>query len=313
VKRILITGGLGNLGSWITESLFNKGYDVTTFSSRNRPVLQNMAFKRLFGDITNENQVKELFTHEPWDVIVHLASINEGNVPGYPKEALQVNTLGTRNLLQALAESGHNTHFIYFSTFHVYGAGSGNIIEDVTPAFPKNDYAATHLFAEYYVKQFYFTHRIPHTIFRLSNSYGSPKEITGTKWYLILNDLARMAVQEKKIRLNSNGLPKRDFIWMGDVCEIVGNCIEKGPANNTFNLGNGRSVSMLEVATTVQKAYNDYFSATVAVQKNDADKNTYDDVLTVSTDKLKKWVGFEPHDKMYDEAIAIFQLLKAPN
>jgi nucleoside-diphosphate-sugar epimerase len=313
VKRILVTGGLGNLGSWITEYLVKSGYDVTTFSSRNRPVLHHLTFQRLFGDISNESRVKELFAQKPWDAIVHLASINEGNVPGYPREALQINTLGTRNLLQALAESGHNTHFIYFSTFHVYGAAAGNILEDATPASPKNDYAATHLFAEYYVKQFNFTHHIPHTIFRLTNSYGSPKEISGTKWYLILNDLARMAVQEKKIRLNSNGLPKRDFIWMGDVCEIVGKCIEKGPANTTFNIANGRSISMLEVATTVQKAYSDQFSMMVPVQKNEADKNTYDDVLTVSIDKLKQWIDFQSHDKMYDEAIAIFQLLKTPN
>lgn len=311
MKRILVTGGLGNLGSWLTEYLVNKSYDVTTFSSRNRPVLQHLPFKRIFGDISNESQAKELFTQEPWDAIIHLASINEGNVPGYPKEALQINTLGTRNLLQALAESGHNTHFIYFSTFHVYGAASGSISEDVTQPFPKNDYAATHLFAEYYVRQFNFTHRIQHTIFRLTNSYGSPKEVTGTKWYLILNDLARMAVQEKKIRLNSNGLPKRDFIWMGDVCEIVGKCIEKGPANTTFNLANGQSISMLDVATTVQKAFNDHFSREVTVQKNDADKNKYEDVLTVSIDKLKQWIDFQPHNKMYDEAVAIFQLLKS--
>jgi nucleoside-diphosphate-sugar epimerase len=127
---------------------------------------------------------------------------------------------------------------------------------------------------------------------------------------LILNDLARMAVQEKKIRLNSNGLPKRDFIWMGDVCEVVQQCISKGPANAVFNLGNGKSIPMIEVANTVQKAYSDYFSSSVPIQKNESDKNTYNDILTVSIDKLQQWVRFMPQDKMYDEAIAIFELLK---
>ena len=309
MKRILITGGLGNLGSWITGFLFNKGYAVTTFSSRNRSVLSNLSFERIFGDINDENQVKDLLKQGPWDIIIHLASINEGNVPGYARQALNINTWGTRNLLQAIADSSPSTHFIYFSTFHIYGASSGNIIEEVSQPAPKNDYAATHLFAEYYVKQFNHTHSIPYTIFRLTNSYGSPREITGTKWYLILNDLARMAVQENKIKLNSNGLSQRDFIWMGDVCEVVDKCIVKGTANTIFNLGNGNSISMIDVANIVQKAYTDYFSVTVPIQKNESDKNTYES-LQVSIEKLQQWINFTPQNKMYDEAIAIFELLR---
>jgi UDP-glucose 4-epimerase len=310
VKRILITGGLGNLGSWITQYFIEQGHTVSTFSSRNRSVLSNLSFERIIGDIKDEVQVKELFKREPWDVIIHLASINEGNITGYAKQALEVKTWGTRNLLQALADSGHPTHFFYFSTFHVYGRGAGNIVEDATQPMPRNDYAASHLFAEYYVQQFHYLNRIPYTIFRLTNSYGCPKEITGTKWYLILNDLARMAAQEHTIRLNSNGLPKRDFIWMGDVCDVVQKCIEKGASNTVFNLGGGESIPMIEVANVVQKAYQQYFSKSIQIQKNESDKNTYGDELTISVKKLQEWVGFNPKNKLYEEATAIFELLK---
>ena len=121
--KVLVTGGLGNLGSWITEHLVRSGFDVATFTAKDRKVLPGYSFTRIFGDIQDERDVKALFLENSWDAIVHLASVNEGNTEGYPKRALQINTLGTRNLLQAQADAAQTgCHFIYFSTFHIYGA-----------------------------------------------------------------------------------------------------------------------------------------------------------------------------------------------
>ena len=70
---------------------------------------------------------------------------------------------------------------------------------------PKNDYASTHLFAEYYVKQFGLTHGLQYTILRLTNSYGSPTFVDSNKWYLVLNDLTRSAYENGRIIIKSNG------------------------------------------------------------------------------------------------------------
>jgi len=308
--RILITGGLGNLGSWLTEYFVTKRCEVSTFSFSNRNVLGNLSFERIQGDITKEQDTEKLFRAREWDIIIHLASVNEGNETGYAKKALDVNAWGTRNLLQSLAKSGQaSPHLIYFSTFHVYGANSGNITEDQTTLLPKNDYGLSHLFAEYYIKQFHHTHNLQYTTLRLTNSYGCPKELNSSKWYLILNDLARSAVEKKVIKLNSNGSPQRDFIWMGDVCTALDKCIEKGAANNIFNLGTGKSITMLQVAEIVQKAWKEYFSDSILIEVNSSDTDIYDSTLNVSIDKLKRWIDFSPRDHMYDEALAIFKLL----
>lgn len=309
--KILITGGLGNLGSWLTEHLLKKGFEVTTFSSRDKSILREYSFNKIFGEIENKNDLKKLFENKKWDAIIHLASVNEGNIPDYPKKALAVNALGTRNLLQLLTDCGQtNTHLIYFSTFHIYGAISGLIEEDKVFPNPKNDYAATHLFAEYYTKQFHFTHKIPYTIFRLTNSYGAPKEIDSSKWYLVLNDLAKMAVEENIIKLKSNGLARRDFVWMGDVCRVVEKCLYKGAANETFNLGSGSSFSILEIAEVVKKAYENLYSSNIEIKKNESDKNLYDEILNVSIKKLQNWINFEPQNKLHEEANAVFDLLE---
>lgn len=310
--RILITGGLGNLGSWLTEYFITKEFEVSTFSLHDRRVLNHLSFERIQGDITSEHDIEKVFKTKTWDVVIHLASANEGNEPGYAKKALEVNTWGTRNLLQALTNNGRTLpHLIYFSTFHVYGTNAGNVIEDHTSLLPKNDYGTSHLLAEYYIKQFHYTHNLQFTNLRLTNSYGCPKEVGSSKWYLVLNDLARSAVEKKIIKLNTNGSPLRDFIWMGDVCSAVESCIAKGGANHVFNLGSGKSISLLNVAKIVQKAWEDYFADPISIQVNTADKKVYDSTLNVSINKIRNWIDFSPRDHMYDETQSIFKLLTA--
>ena len=306
----MVTGGLGNLGSWITEHLVRSGFDVATFTVKDRNVLPGYSFTRIFGDIQNEEDVKAIFQNNKWDAIVHLASVNEGNTENYHRRALQINSLGTRNLLQAQADSGQTgCHFIYFSTFHVYGASSGRIEETVNFPHPKNDYASTHLFAEYYVKQFHATSKMPYSIFRLTNSYGCPKEMDNSKWYLVLNDLVRTAAQKGVIRLSSNGRGRRDFIWMGDVCDAVEKMIRAGASNDTFNLGSGHSSTMLDVAKSVQSAFEAYYGKKAAVITNESDQTNYPQDLVVSIDRLKSRISFEPGDHMFREAIKIFEFL----
>jgi UDP-glucose 4-epimerase len=308
--KILITGGLGNLGSWLTEYFVSKGYDVTTFSTNDRNVLKQLKVERVLGNIADENDVKELMKTK-WDAIIHLASINEGNAPRYAKKALEINAWGARNLLQQMTEGiNKSSHLLYFSTFHVYGTDAGVITENGTPLRPRHDYGTTHLFAEYYVQQFNISHGIPYTIFRLTNSYGCPREMNSSKWYLVLNGLARNAVEKRSITLNSNGLPLRDFIWMGDVAVAVDKCIEKGSANDMFNLGSGTSIKMIDVAQIVQQAYRDHFSELIEIKINEKDTKKYPDSLIVSVDKLKNWINFSPTEKMYEEAIRIFEFLK---
>ena len=96
---------------------------------------------------------------------------------------------------------------------------------------------------------------------------------------------------------------------MGDVCAAVDKCIVKGPANNIFNLGSGKSITMLKVAEIVQKAWQEYFSDSISIELNSSDTNIYDSTLNVSIDKLKAWIDFSPLDHMYDEALSIFKLL----
>jgi len=302
-EKLLITGGLGNLGSWLTYH-FSEKFDVYVLS---KSVKSELAcdYKVIQCDITNSDELQKKLNIE-FDYCIHTASYNEFFHEGYAKQALLINTLGTRNLIEALKDTKIK-NFIYLSTFHVYGATKGIITEESTVS-PKNDYASTHLFAEYYLKQFFSTHNFHSIIFRLTNSYGTPQYKNSTKWYLVLNDLVKSAYNEHKIILKGNGKAIRDFIWMGDVCT----CIEKAlflQEHNLFNLSSTQTLSMLDLAKKVQKIYLKKYSNKIPIELNNEDK-TEVEYLRVENSKLLSKIDLKFHDKFDKEIEKIFNLLE---
>ncbi|MFP4094109.1 MAG: NAD-dependent epimerase/dehydratase family protein [Cyclobacteriaceae bacterium] len=308
IQKILITGGLGNLGSWLTDYFCRQtNLEVYVLASRKRPILQELDYTFIQCDIADREEVEEKLSPYQFDYVVHTASVNDFFKENFARDALIVNALGTRNLLDFFSKR-ELKNFIYFSTFQVYGRRDGLITED-TPAEPKNDYGTTHLFAEYYIKQFHANFRMPYTIFRLTNSYGCPKDEESSKWYLVLNDLSRMAVEQQEIVLKSNGQATRDFIWMGDVCKIVHEAIQRPAPNGVFNIASEETFTMLYIAEQVQQAYEEMYGNKLPININQEDKTEHPQDLKVSAKKLRACYEFDLHLRFKEEAQAIFRML----
>jgi nucleoside-diphosphate-sugar epimerase len=308
--KILITGGLGNLGSWLTRHFSSLDNEVYVLAKNKRAILTEQKFTYISCDISSLDDCKDKLAHIAFDYIIHIASVNDMFVDNYAALALEINTKGTRNLLEAIDKSSLK-NFIYFSTFHVYGVSEGNITEE-SPLLARHDYATTHLFAEYYVKQFHLTHHLPYTIIRLTNSYGCPIDTATSKWYLILNDLSKMALEKSEIILKSNGLASRDFIWMGTVCTVVEKLVNlKNAPNDCFNLSGERTFKMLEIAQYVQKAILKYAGKNIEIKTNINDTSTPGKSLIVSSAKLKKLINYDNPIQFEEEATNIFQLLQS--
>ena len=305
-KKVLITGGHGNLGLYIVSALVNLGCDVFVLSRKKDKLIEKLKYTVIDADIVSATQLREKLNFDI-DYCIHLASYNEYFLEDYPKKALEVNTLGTRNLLEAL-NIKKLKNFIYFSTFHVYGLNSGMIDENTAPN-PKNDYASTHLFAEYIVKQFGFTHGLKYTILRLTNSYGVPFFKDTDKWYLILNNLVKDAIDDKTIKLKSNGEIHKDFVSMVDVARIVNTLLTKNASNEIFNLSSGQAYSLLELAKLIQEQYKKKYNENIEININSDDKNNYKR-LDVDNRKLLNFIDFNFKDIIDDEVNNIFTLLE---
>lgn len=305
-NKVLVTGGFGNLGIYIVKHLINLNYEVTILTRREKYKLENLKYKVVECDITNLEELNLKLNFEI-DFCVHTASFNEFFLPNYPQKALEINTLGTRNLLEILCEKKIK-NFIYVSTFHVYGIGSG-IIEEDTMLQPKNDYASTHLFAEYYINQFSYTHHLPFVILRLTNSYGVPVFNDTNKWYLVLNDLVKMAFEKEEIVLLSNGEARRDFIYMGDVAIIIDNLLNITAPNDTYNLSSAKSYKIIDLANQVRSEYLIRYNKDINIIINEADNTLYQDII-VKNDKLKSIIEFTFRDMISSEINKIFNMLE---
>jgi len=303
--RVLLTGGLGNLGSWVTVALCEAGYDVYVLTRKENQVIENCKYHVIEADITNFKELSEKLS-ESFDYCIHMASYNEFFEANYAQKALEINALGTRNLLEVLVQKSIKK-FIYLSTVHVYGKREGMVKENDV-LLPQNDYATTHLFAEYYVKQFGETHQLDYTILRLSNSYGAPKFYKNSKWYLVLNDLVKSVYETQSIVLQTNGNASRDFIWMGDVVEVLQkllNCDCQG----IYNLSSMQNYKIIEIAQMVQVEYEKRYNKKVDIVINKNDTTIYENMLINNT-KLQEKITFKIHQCFSTEIHNIFDLLE---
>jgi UDP-glucose 4-epimerase len=305
--KILITGGLGNLGLWMTQHFLEKGFEVDVIARSETFTIKHKNYRLIQGDVTILTCLNQAITCY-YDSCIHLASYNEHFNTGYECDALKINALGTENLCKALSNHGVGK-FIYFSTFHVYGVSSG-IINESTQVCPKNHYGLTHYFAEKYVELYSRKYGFGYCIFRLTNSYGCPKDRKTNKWYLVLNDLCLQSFQNREIRLESNGGVYRNFIWAGDVVGITEKCVsDLNLKNDCYNLSSNSSISIQDVALIVINAYQQKFGNQVLLTMNEKDKSKYQ-ALSVENTKLLFNLDWSFKDRMFEEALNIFTLLE---
>ena len=303
--RVLVTGGLGNLGSWVSKALSSAGYEVYILTRKEKYTIEGCSYKVIEADISNISMLKEKLKLK-FDFCVHMASYNEFFHEHYSEKALEVNASGTRNLLEALVDNNVKK-FIYLSTVHVYGSREG-LVKEEDVLFPQNDYATTHLFAEYYVKQFGITHQLDYTILRLTNSYGVPMFYENSKWYLVLNDLVKSAYKKEIIQLHTNGESSRDFIWMGDVCSVIINILSS-ECKGIYNLSSMQNYKIIELADMIKLAYEKRYNKIVEISINKEDKMMHKAPF-IDNSKLQKKVKYEVGNHFEKEIENIFDLLE---
>jgi UDP-glucose 4-epimerase len=263
-------------------------------------------FQIHYGDLLSPEVLEKAC--EEIDVVIHLASPNEIISKENPELAVQTNAMGTRNLLVAAQKAGVKK-FIYLSTFHVYGCGEG-VVSEASECWPKADYATTHLFGEYYCRQ--FSQDFDVSILRLTNGYAAPLEKSIDRWSLIMNNLCWMAVEKGQLELRSHGHQKRDFVWIGDLAQAIRLLIGKTTSSGEiYNVSRGESISMRELALLIGKVYQSKYQKTLPIVfSNPNDESAPDPQieLRVEHEKLSE-LGWSPHDQLEVEIDRIFTLL----
>lgn len=251
--RILITGGFGFVGGRLALHLAQAGHRIVLGSRKNLKAPTWLPQAEVAQIAWDEAVALECICRNV-DVVIQAAGMNAQDCAANPVAALGFNGVATARLVAAASAAGVS-RLIYLSTAHVYANPLvGSITEETCPR-NLHPYATSHLAGENAVMSASQRGEIEGIVLRLSNAFGAPMHKDVNCWGLLVNELCLQAVQSHKLSLKTNGLQKRDFIAIGEVCNIINELSIASFDKNTsgiFNVSSGFAKTVLEMAAIVQ-------------------------------------------------------------
>ena len=244
--RVLVTGGAGFVGTNLTLSLLEHGYDVKIFDDLSTGLEQNIPKDAEFinaslldTSILN-NAIKDC------DVVVHLGA--RGSVPRSIKDPIathDVNSSGTLNVLEAARSSG--SHYIFSSSSSVYGSNMTLPKSEDMVLRPLTPYAASKMSGEALSLAYAKSYELPVSTFRFFNIFG-PWQRPDHEYAAVLPKWISKCLKGDEIEVFGDGLQTRDFTYVGTVVNIILSCISKKILHpEPVNLAYGNNISLNQV------------------------------------------------------------------
>lgn len=249
MKRVLVTGGAGFIGSHLCEGLLARGYQVRVLDSLiyGRREWVPDACEFLEGDIrdlaTCHRAAKDM------DAVLHCAAMSRA-APS--QEAIEVctgsNIVGTQNMLLAARDAG-GRRFIYSGSSTYYGNRTPPHRES-DPSDLLNIYGLTKRVGEQYTLMFDQHFNLPSLVLRYFNVYGPRQPETGA-YALVLGIFLKRKAEGKPLEIHGDGKQRRDFVHVRDVVAANIAALESNVRGEVFNVGSGTSLSVQELADMI--------------------------------------------------------------
>ena len=298
-EKIIVTGGLGFIGSNLIELLLKKNYQVANidkinYSSNFYNTLEfkrNKHYKFYKCDLNDYKKLNSIINKFKPTCIFNLAA--ETHVDrsiDNPKSFIESNILGVYNLLEIFkkfSKSFKKSKLIHISTDEVYGDILNGRSNEKSSYKPSSPYAASKASSDHLVYSYVRTYNIPAIITNCSNNYGPkqhPEKLIPKLIYNIINN--------KNLPIYGNGKNSREWIYVKDHCEALILVSKKGKIGEFYNIGSNENTDNLKICSKLFKAFKkiDYKSSSKI--KFVKDRPGHDRRYALNSNKIKNNFGW---------------------
>ena len=260
MNKIIVTGGLGFIGSNLVELLLIKKFkviniDKITYSSNfynTRDYTKNSNYKFIKCDLNDKiNLSKIIFRYKPDGIFNLAAETHVDRSIDDPKNFINSNILGVFNLLEIFRKFSKikkKTRLIHISTDEVYGDILKGRSHENFPYKPSSPYAASKAASDHLVSSYVRTYKIPAIVTNCSNNYGPkqhPEKLIPKLIYNILNN--------KSLPIYGDGKNSREWIFVKDHCAALLKVFQKGKIGEFYNIGSNKNLNNLEITKALIK------------------------------------------------------------
>jgi len=327
-KNVIVTGGLGFIGSNLIKLLIKKKFNVInldkiSYSSNfynTKDLKNNKNYKFIKCNIINKNNVSKIINkYNPIAIFNLAAETHVDRSIDTPKSFIENNILGTFNLLEAFRDyykKNKKIKLVHISTDEVYGDILKGRSRENDPYKPSSPYAASKASSDHLVFSYFKTFKLPLIITNCSNNYGPnqhPEKLIPKLIYNIINNI--------RLPLYGDGKNSREWIFVDDHCEALIGVLKRGKIGEFYNIGSEKNLSNIQIAKSLIKISKKYLSLGSKVKiKYVKDRPGHDKRYALNSSKIKskvKWSskidlekGLEKTFKWYFENQYYFNYLK---